>query len=73
MDRHSSIRRVNVVMAEQVQCGISLMHMAGLAPAQRYLIKCGVPQPVIDRVLLKAPYQRRLYGDHGMADVTVQH
>ena len=73
MDSHSSIRRVNVVMAEQVQCGIALMHVAGLVPAQRYLLKCGVPKSVIERVLFKAPYKRRVYGDHGVADVNVPH
>jgi len=73
MSHHPSIRRVNVVMAEQVQCGIALMHVAGLAPAQRYLVRCGVPESVIERVLLTAPYKRRIYGDHGVVDVNVSH
>ena len=73
MNSQASSRRVNLAMAEQVQCGISLMYIAGVSPAQRYLFHCGVPQEVIARVLLNPPYKRRLYGSHGVADVSPSH
>ena len=73
MNSQPSTRRVNMAMAEQVQCGISLMHVADVGTAQRYLIRCGVPQHVIDRVLLNPPYKRRVYGFHGVSDVSTLH
>ena len=69
MHSQPAARRVNLAMAEQDQCGIALMHVAGVNPAQRYLVRCGVPQHVIERVLLNPPYKRRIYGSHDVSDV----
>jgi len=75
MNSQLSSWRVNLAMAmaEQVQYGISLMHIAGVGPAQRYLHHCGVPEHVIERVLLNPPYKRRVYGSHGVIDAGLAH
>ncbi|TFW20621.1 hypothetical protein [Duganella callida] len=67
MSDQSAFRRSNLTMAEQVQYGITLMYVAGRLPAQRYMLRCGVPGEVIERVL-EPPYKRRVYGEHGSAD-----
>jgi hypothetical protein len=67
MSNEPTFRRNNLEMAEQVQYGITLMYVAGVQPAQRYMIRCGVPGEVIHRVLMP-PFKRRVYGNHGSAD-----
>lgn len=62
MDAH---RRTNLAMAEKVQQGISLLLIAGPAEARRYLVRCGAPPHVIERVLSGQPGKRRMFGSHG--------
>lgn len=54
-------RRTDDHMACKVQCGISLQFIAGRDEAQRYLVNCGVPMEVIERVL-SYPSIRRTSG-----------
>lgn len=44
-------RRKDARMASKVQCGVSLQFIAGLEESRRYLLNCGVPPDVVDRVL----------------------
>ncbi|TFW27284.1 hypothetical protein [Duganella callida] len=52
-------RRQNRLMSEYVQYGVSLMYVAGVAEARRYLTCRGVPAAVMQRVLSTAPACRR--------------
>lgn len=58
------VRRTDSVMAEKVQYGISLLHVAGAPEAQRYLISNGISVEVIGRILSASPGKRRVYGTH---------
>lgn len=51
----------DVKMAAKVQCGISLKFIAGIDEARRYLVNCGAPLDVIERVLAY-PNSRRPSG-----------
>jgi len=62
------VRRTNPGMAERVQYGISLLHVAGALEAQRYLINSGVPAEVVARILSAATSKRRVYGTHLKSD-----
>ncbi|NVD97758.1 hypothetical protein [Massilia sp. BJB1822] len=61
-------RRANASMAESVQFGVSLFFVAGEEEARRYLLKCGAPVHVIERILSAPPGARRPYGSHGAND-----
>jgi hypothetical protein len=63
----TALRRQDTRTAEKVQCGISLLHIAGQLEARRYLNNCGISQVVIERVLGYPP-QRRQLGLHASAD-----
>lgn len=49
------------------------MYVVDLDCAQRYLIRCCVSENVIERVLLKPPYKRRVYGEHDVLNITTAH
>jgi hypothetical protein len=69
MDADSSQpRRTDFVMAEKVQQGVSLLLVAGAGAARHYLLNCGAPAHVIERVLSAQPGSRRVYGLHGEND-----
>jgi len=61
-------RRADNNMAEKVQYGISLLHVAGVLEAQRYLVNNGVPAEVVARVLSATTGQRRVFGTHVTVD-----
>jgi hypothetical protein len=44
-------RRHDVQMAAKVQCGIALQFVSAIDDARRYLVNCGAPLDVIERVL----------------------
>lgn len=57
----------DVKMATKVQCGMSLQINAGIDEARRYLVNCGAPLDVIERVLAY-PSTRRPTGAVNDAD-----
>lgn len=48
---NESQRRSDHVMAERVQCGLSLLYLAGVAEACQYMARVGVAGEIIERVL----------------------
>jgi len=52
-------RRHDTVLAQSVQSGISLLHIAGAAEARRYLEREGVSEVIIKRILKDEPLKRR--------------
>ena len=51
-------RRQDQRMAERVDCGIAVNAIAGKADAVRYMLNCGIPRTVVDRVLGPMPRRR---------------
>jgi hypothetical protein len=54
------VRRCDIRMAERVDCGIAVQAVAGSSEAVRYMVTCGVPQNVIERVLAGIPNRRKI-------------
>lgn len=52
-------RRHDVATAHRVQCGINILHIAGVAEARLYLFKEGIAKAIIERVLADEPSRRR--------------
>lgn len=68
MDESQNFGRCHdVKMATKVQCGMSLQINAGIDEARRYLVNCGAPLDVIERVLAY-PNSRRPSGAVNDAD-----
>ena len=44
-------RRSDHQMAERVQCGLSLLYLAGVAEACQYMARAGISNQVIERVV----------------------
>lgn len=57
-------RRKDQRMAERVDCGIAVNAIAGKSEAVRYMLNCGIPRSVVDRVLGLMP--RRRIVQHGL-------
>jgi hypothetical protein len=65
---HHMRRRTNAAMAQRVQCGVTLVHIAGIVEALRYLRADNVSESVIERVLsndprLLRPNDRQAFSD----------
>lgn len=64
---HDFDRRTNAWLASKVQCGVSLQFIAGTEEARRYLLNCGAPSNVIERVL-SYPSSRRPAAETNFVD-----
>ena len=69
MDRNYQSRRNDSTLSEYVQRGISLMYVAGIAEARRYLIARHVPLDVIERVLSSTAQRRQSAHPFGVSSV----
>ncbi|WP_395408813.1 hypothetical protein [Pseudoduganella sp. UC29_106] len=69
MNRIYQSRRNDSILSEYVQRGISLMYVAGITEARRYLVARSVPQEVIDRVLSSTAQRRQLAHPFGVSSV----
>ncbi|GEM_PF-2499189 len=47
-ERH---RRQDHEMAKMVQCGLSLLYLAGVAEACQYMVRAGISGPIIERIV----------------------
>ena len=52
---HDMRRRTDAAMAQRVQCGVTLVHIASIVEALRYLRAKNVSESVIERVLSNNP------------------
>ena len=62
MTVETTTRRHNSHLADQVQWAISLMRVAGLQEARRYMVNAGMLPYVLDRVIRGAAQQRHAHG-----------
>jgi hypothetical protein len=44
-------RRQDHEMAKMVQCGLSLLYLAGVAEACQYMVRAGISGPIIERIV----------------------
>lgn len=51
MHTNPTSRRCDHEMAKQVQCGLSLLYLAGVAEACQYMTRVGISNQIIERVI----------------------
>ncbi|HEY1149693.1 MAG TPA: hypothetical protein VGF27_14020 [Pseudoduganella sp.] len=66
---HDMRRRTNAAMAQRVQCGVTLVHIAGIVEALRYLRAERISESVIERVLSNDPRLLRPNDRQAFSDV----